>query len=92
MINRSIERVTRKLDILKIHRSKTGQPYDEIACSVLGHILLTPEAMNSADFVESCHDLAERGFQHVIVNMPNLNEIRPLKTIGQEIIPQVSDL
>ena len=48
--------------------------------------------MNPTDLVESCQELAKIGFQHVIVNMPNLHEIEPLRVIGREVIPDVAHL
>jgi alkanesulfonate monooxygenase SsuD/methylene tetrahydromethanopterin reductase-like flavin-dependent oxidoreductase (luciferase family) len=88
----NLERVKRKLDILKAHCIKVGRSHDEIECSTLGHVWFAPAGMNAADLVKSCRDLAEIGFKHVIVNMLNLYEIEPLKTIGREIIPEVAQL
>ena len=89
---KNIERVTRKLDVLQKHCREVGRSYDDIEHTVLGHIWIAPDAMNPAEVVESCQDLAEIGFQHVIVNMPNVHEIEPIRIIGREIIPRVADL
>ena len=48
--------------------------------------------MNSTEVVELCKELAEIGIQHVIFNMPNVHEIKPIEIIGQEVIPQVADM
>jgi hypothetical protein len=37
-----------------------------------------------------CRELAEAGIEHVIVNMPDAHELRPLETFGREIIPKVA--
>jgi hypothetical protein len=34
----------------------------------------------------------EAGMQHLIFNMPNVEEIRPLERFAEEIIPAVADL
>jgi len=68
-----------------------GRSYDEIERTVLGTIQVAPEAMNSVQVIELCRELADLGFQHVIFNMPNVHEIRPIEIIGQEVIPQVAD-
>jgi hypothetical protein len=39
-----------------------------------------------------CRQQAAEGIQHVIFNMPNVDEIEPLKIFGREIIPAVADL
>ena len=41
--------------------------------------------------IELCRQLADLGFQHVIFNMPNVHEIKPLEIIGNEVIPTVAE-
>jgi len=36
--------------------------------------------------------LGEIGVQHVIFNMPNVHELRPLEVFGKQIIPAVAGL
>ncbi len=79
-----------KLAVLKEHCQRVGRSYDDIERTVLGSIELAPGAMSVNEVVEVCHELAEMGFQHVIYNMPNTHEIRPLEIIASEIIPRVS--
>jgi len=85
------EDLTRKLDKLKMYCNKAGRSYDDIERTVLGTIKLAPEAMNSAEVVELCQELAEIGFQHVIFNMPNVHEIKSLEIVGNEVIPAVAE-
>jgi len=86
------ELLTRKLEILKAHCSKVGRTYDEIERTVLGTIKLAPNAMNTAEIVELCQELAKIGFKHIIFNMPNVHEIEPLEVIGKEVIPAIAGL
>jgi len=48
--------------------------------------------MNTTEVIELCDELATTGNQHVISNMPNVEAIKPIKIVGQEIIPRVTDL
>lgn len=81
-----------KLQVLRKHCRDLGRPYDDIEKTVATYIKLTPDAMSTDEVVELCCELAEIGIQHVIFNMPNVHEIEPIQTIGDEIIPQVRDL
>ena len=85
------KQLTRKLDILRMHCKNVGRSFDDIERTVLGTIKLAPEAMNSAQVVELCQELAQMGFHHVIFNMPNVHEIKPLEIIGNEVIPTVAE-
>ncbi len=53
---------------------------------------LAPGAMTAGQMIEKCAALHELGVQHLIVNMPNVSEIRPLEIIGREVIPAVAGL
>jgi hypothetical protein len=47
--------------------------------------------MSVAQVIETCRGLADVGIQHLIFNMPNVHEIRPLEQFGREIIPLVAE-
>lgn len=81
-----------KLDVLRGHCDKVGRNYEEIEKTVLGTIKIAPGAMTLDEVVELCRGLAEIGIQHVIFNMPNSHEIKPIEIIGREVIPCVKDL
>ncbi|MEA3441256.1 MAG: LLM class F420-dependent oxidoreductase [Chloroflexota bacterium] len=86
------ERLPRKLDILKRHCYEVGRSYDEIEPTVLGPVLLAPDAMTPAELVEICQELAEMGFQQYIFSMSNVHEIEPIEIIGCDVIPAVYGL
>jgi hypothetical protein len=48
--------------------------------------------MAAEEVVELCRDLNDAGIQHLIFNMPNVHEIKPLETFGEKIIPAVAEL
>lgn len=80
-----------KLDVLKRHCEALGRPYEEIERTALGTVHLAPEGMSVAQVVETCRGLADLGIQHLIFNMPNVHEIKPLEQFGREIIPLVAE-
>jgi hypothetical protein len=48
--------------------------------------------MTEDDVIGLCRGLNEAGIEHLIFNMPNVHEIRPLETFGEKIIPAVAGL
>jgi F420-dependent oxidoreductase-like protein len=84
------ETLLQKLEILKQHCEAVGRPYAEIEKTTLDTVHLAPGAMTAAQVIETCRGLADLGFQHLIFNMPNVHEIKPLEIFGREIIPVVA--
>lgn len=80
-----------KLDVLKRHCDAVGRPYEEIERTALGTVNLANGGMSAAQVIETCRGLADVGIQHVIFNMPNVHEIKPLEQFGREIIPAVAE-
>ncbi|MFX0123978.1 MAG: LLM class flavin-dependent oxidoreductase [Candidatus Hodarchaeota archaeon] len=81
-----------KLEKLKMYCQEIKRSYDDIELTVLGTIRVSSDAMTKSEVINLCHELADMGFTHVIFNMPNSHDIDSIKTIGQEIIPQVKDI
>lgn len=81
-----------KLDVLKAYCEQLGRPYEEIERTALGGAHLAPGQMTPENVVEECKKLNRMGFQHVIFNMPNVSEIKPLEIMGREVIPEVAGL
>jgi len=69
-----------------------GRDYDSIEKTILGTVRIAPDAMTAEDVLDICVELGELGIEQVILNMPNGHEIKPIETIGKEIIPRVSNL
>jgi F420-dependent oxidoreductase-like protein len=80
-----------KLDVLKRHCDAVGRPYEEIERTALGTVNLATDGMRTATVIETCRGLADVGIQHIIFNMPNVHEIKPLEQFGREIIPAVAE-
>ncbi len=79
-----------KLAILKRYCEELGRPYDSIERTALDTAHLAPDKMSASQVIETCKALAGLGIQHVIFNMPNVAEIKPIETFGREIIPAVA--
>ena len=84
--------IRHKLDVLRGHCEDVGRDYEEIEKTALGTVNLAPDGMTAEEVIEQCRELNEAGIQHLIFNMPNVHEIRPLETFGKKIIPAVADL
>ncbi|MCE7740500.1 MAG: hypothetical protein KAU62_13520 [Candidatus Heimdallarchaeota archaeon] len=48
--------------------------------------------MSTEEVLEICKKLSNVGCEHIVFNMPNVHEIKPVEIMGQEVIPQVLDL
>jgi F420-dependent oxidoreductase-like protein len=79
-----------KLDILKAHCEEVGRDYAAIEKTCLDTVHLAPGQATAHDVIEECRRLASLGIQHVIFNMPNVQDITPLEIFGREIIPAVT--
>lgn len=85
------ERLKHKFNVLKQHCDDVGRPYEEIEKTATTYIQLSPDEMSAADVLEICMKLSNVGCEHVVFNMPNVHEIKPLEIMGQEVIPKVLD-
>lgn len=79
-----------KLAVLKQRCEEAGRDYNSIEKTALGTVSLTPDKMTAPQMVDWCRELAGLGIQQLIVNMPNVHEIRPIETIAAEVIPAVA--
>jgi F420-dependent oxidoreductase-like protein len=84
--------LSQKLDVLKQHCDQVGRDYNDIEKTALDTVNLAPGGLTSRELIEKCKALNQTGIQHLIVNMPNVAELRPLELIGKEVIPQIKDL
>jgi len=86
------ETLHRKIDILKQHCNEVGRNFNEIELMILSTVNLAAGGTTPTQIIENCKALRGLGFQHIIFNMPNVYEIKPLEIIGREVIPQVAGL
>lgn len=81
-----------KLEVLKQRCEEVGRDYNTIEKTALGSVNLAEGGMTPSKFLDWCRDLAGLGIQHLIVSLPNVEEIRPLETIATEVIPAAAGL
>jgi len=86
------ERIGRLISVLKDHCKNEKRDFEEIELTLLAPIELSENAMTPEDVLEICEEMAGLGINHFIFNMPNDHEITPIKTIGEKIIPKISNL
>jgi F420-dependent oxidoreductase-like protein len=84
-----VERLMHKYNVLKQHCDDIGRSYEEIEKTATTYIKLAPDAMNSSEIIQICKKLADVGCQHLIFNMPNVDDITPLEIMGREVIKEV---
>jgi F420-dependent oxidoreductase-like protein len=75
------------LAVLRRHCEELGRDYDAIERTALVEIDMRPGRMGVADVVAEARAQADAGIQHLIVNMPDVWELRYLETLGREVIP-----
>ena len=88
------EVLRKKIDVLKQHCDDVGRNPNEIELTALATVNLAAGAQGAtpSQMIEKCKALSKLGFKHIIYNMPNVFEIKPLEIIGREVIPQVAGL
>jgi F420-dependent oxidoreductase-like protein len=84
--------IRHKLGVLRGHCEDVGRNFEEIERTTLGTVNLAENGMSAEEVIGLCRELSSVGIQHAILNMPNVHEIRPLETFGEEIIPAVAEL
>jgi F420-dependent oxidoreductase-like protein len=84
--------IRHKLAVLRGHCEDVGRDYEEIERTALTTANLAVDGMKAEEVIEMCRALNEAGIQHLIFNMPNVHEIKPLVTFGEEVIPAVAAL
>ena len=85
------ERLGHLLNVLKKHCENENRNFEDIEISLLAPVELSENAMTPEDVIEVCEEMAGIGVHHLIFNMHNDHEITPIKTIGEKIIPKVSE-
>src|SRR5205823_15124390 len=78
--------------VLRRHCEEVGENFDEIEKTSLIESDLQPGRQSAADVIANLRPHADEGIEHVIVNMPDVHDLRYLETFGHEIIPAVAEL
>jgi F420-dependent oxidoreductase-like protein len=83
------DEIRAKLAVLRAHSNDLGRDVREIEITALDEVDLRPGRMSAADVVARARAQALAGVDHLIVNMPDVWDVRHLELIGREVIPQV---
>jgi F420-dependent oxidoreductase-like protein len=87
-----LQSIRHKLARLQQHCEAVGRSYEEIERTVLAGVQVTEKSRIVDEVIPLCQSLAELGVQHVIFNMPQGYEMKPLEVFGKEILPRVVEL
>ena len=85
-----VERVRRKLDVLRRHCDDCGRDYNDIERTSLDSIPDRSSGSFAADLIETCRRQAAAGIQHAIFSLPGAREVETIETLGREVVPTVA--
>jgi F420-dependent oxidoreductase-like protein len=77
-----------KLEVLREHCAAVGRDYDEIEKTVMGPIDPGKDGEKVDELLEQLRGLAALGITHVHGSVPNVESIRPLEILGDQVIPE----
>ncbi|MBL8118147.1 MAG: LLM class F420-dependent oxidoreductase [Anaerolineae bacterium] len=86
-----VETIRAKLDTLRQHCDSLKRDYNTIERTCLDTIHLAPGHATAAEVIAYCRQFKELGIEHMIFNMPNVQDIRPLEIFAKEIIPALAN-
>ena len=81
-----------KLAVLRRHCTELGRDPREIEITALDEVDLRPGGMTPAEVVARARAQADAGVRHLIVNMPEVWDVRHLALIGREVVPTLQEL
>jgi F420-dependent oxidoreductase-like protein len=83
------DEIRAKLEVLREHCNELGRDFREIEITALDEVDLRPGRMSSSDVVARARAQADAGVQHLIVNMPDVFDLRHLRLLGREVVPEI---
>ena len=86
------DEIRAKLAVLRRHCEDLGRDVAEIEITALDEVDLRQGRMSAGDVVARAHAMAAAGVQHLIVNMPDVWDLRHLELIGREVMPAVAEM
>jgi F420-dependent oxidoreductase-like protein len=86
------DEIRAKLAVLQRHCDELGRDVRDIEVTALDEVDLRPGRMTAADVVARALAQADAGVQHLIVNMPDVWDVRHLELIGREVVPSLQEL
>ena len=81
-----------KLDVLRRHCDELGRDYDEIEKTVMRPLDPGPNGEHVDDLLRELERLAKLGVAHVHSRIKDVETIRPLEILSNQVLPQISGL
>ena len=81
-----------KLDVLRRHCDAVGRDYDEIEKTVMGPLDPGPDGERAGDLIREMGRLGSLGVQHYHGSVPDAASLRRIEVLGQQVIPEVTEL
>jgi F420-dependent oxidoreductase-like protein len=79
-----------KLEVLRRHCEVVGRPYEAIEKTSLIELDLRPGRMSVDDARRALHAQGEEGIEHVIVNLPEVEQLAQLEVLGRAARAEVA--
>ena len=86
------DEIRAKLEVLRAHCADLGRDIGEIEITALDEVDLRSGRMSAGDVIARVRAQSAAGVQHLIVNMPDVWDVRYLELIGREVIPEVQGI
>jgi F420-dependent oxidoreductase-like protein len=83
------DEIRAKLEVLRAHCDELGRDVGEIEITALDEVDMRPGRMSASDVVARARAHADAGVQHLIVNMPEVADLRHLQLLGREVVPEI---
>jgi alkanesulfonate monooxygenase len=80
-----------KLDVLREHCEREGRDYDEIEKTVVLPFDVGRDGERVGQTLDDLRGLADLGVQVAHGRVENVQDIRPLEILGEEVVPVVAD-
>ncbi|HTJ72351.1 MAG TPA: LLM class F420-dependent oxidoreductase [Actinospica sp.] len=82
----------RKLDILRQHCADVGRDYDEIEKTIMGPIDPGKDGENVETLLEQFRGYAALGVTHVHGYLPDIETLRPLEILAEQVVPEAAKI
>lgn len=90
--DQGVDFIEHKLKVLRNYCDELGRPYNEIERTAL--LFGKEDAggnFDTAYVLEKARPLADLGIQHLLLIVPHVERLEPLRVIGRDLIPAVAD-
>ncbi len=84
--------VAHKLDVLRRHCQVEGRDYDEIEKTVMFSLDPGEHGERVDALIARATELAGLGVSEIHGNVPHVEDLEPLRTLGQRVVPAIADL